>query len=131
MSISYTDSIKCLGYIFSSNNSDGGEMSRQMRLLYSRSNRLVGMLHFQSFLLHITYNNVYRKIFGLCRRSSAIEMFVTKKIIYFEVLMGKSIFAFISRMSISNNNIICITLYFWVLREKFLKSGPDKLFLWA
>ena len=37
----YTDSIKYLGYIFSSNNSDDAEMLRQLRLLYYRSNRLV------------------------------------------------------------------------------------------
>ena len=41
MPISYTDSIKYLGYIFSSNNDDDAEMLRQMRLLYCRSNRLV------------------------------------------------------------------------------------------
>ena len=41
MSISYKDSIKYLGYIFSNNNNDDAEMLRQMRLLYCRSNRLV------------------------------------------------------------------------------------------
>ena len=45
LSISYTDSIKCLGYMFSSNNSDDNEMLRQMRLLYCRSNRLFGMFN--------------------------------------------------------------------------------------
>ena len=41
MPISYTDSIKYLGYIFSNSNNDDAEMLRQMRLLYCRSNRLV------------------------------------------------------------------------------------------
>ena len=41
MPISYTDSIKYLGYIFSNNNNDDAEMLRQMRSLYCRSNRLV------------------------------------------------------------------------------------------
>ena len=36
LSISYTDSIKYLGYMFSSNNSDDTEMLLQMRLLYCR-----------------------------------------------------------------------------------------------
>ena len=43
--ISYTDSIKYLGYIFTSDNSDDAEMLRQMRLLYCRSNRLIGMFN--------------------------------------------------------------------------------------
>ena len=37
--ISYTEYIKYLGYMFSSNNSDDNEMLRQMSLLYCRSNR--------------------------------------------------------------------------------------------
>ena len=40
LSTSCTDSIKYLGYMFSSNHSDDTEMLRQMRLLYCRSNRL-------------------------------------------------------------------------------------------
>ena len=43
--ISYTDSIKYLGYIFTSDNSDDAEMLRQMRLLYCRSNRLIRMFN--------------------------------------------------------------------------------------
>ena len=41
--ISNTDSIKYLGYIFTSDNSDDAEMLKQMRLLYCRSNRLIRM----------------------------------------------------------------------------------------
>ena len=44
LSISYTDSINYLGYMFRSNNSDDTEMLRQMRLLYCRSNRLLECL---------------------------------------------------------------------------------------
>ena len=43
--ISYTNSIKYLGYIFTSDNSDDAEMLRQMRLLYCRSNRLISMFN--------------------------------------------------------------------------------------
>ena len=45
LSISYTNSIKYLRYMFSSNNSDDPEMLRQMRLLYCRSNRLFRMFN--------------------------------------------------------------------------------------
>ena len=101
------------------------EMLRQMRLLYYRSNRLVRLFS-KSFCttfycpyfwtqykkatfskLRVAYNNVYRKMLGLCRRSSASEMFVTNNILNFEALIKKSIFAFTSRLSSSNNAIIC------------------------
>ena len=36
----YTDSIKYLGYTFSSNNCDDNDMLKQMRMLYCRNNRL-------------------------------------------------------------------------------------------
>ena len=182
MPISYTDSIKYLGYIFSSNNNDDAEMLRQMRLLYCRSNRLVRLfskhvakLSLLSYVevfaqrftvlfskcsktvlielcrsfcttfycpyfwtqykkatfskLRVAYNNVYRKILGLCRRSSASEMFVTNNILNFEALIRKSIFAFTSRLSISNNAIICTIQKSWVIRETVWKSWTDKLYL--
>ena len=55
-------------------------------------------LHFLSFMLHII-NNVYRKVFGLKRRSSASKMFVLNNISNFEALMRKSIFAFTTRFT--------------------------------
>ena len=136
MPISYTDSIKYLGYIFSNNNNDDTEMLRQMRLLYCRSNRLVRLFSkcsktvlielcrnfAQRFTvpifwtqykkaifskLRVAYNNVYRKILGLCRRSSASEMFVTKNILNFVAFMRKSIFAFTSQQChYYNSNIL-------------------------
>ena len=135
MPISYTDSIKYLGYIFSNNNNDDAEMLRQMRLLYCRSNRLVRLFSkcsktvlielCRSFCttfycpyfwtqykkatfskLRVAYNNVYRKILGLCRRSSASEMFVTNNILNFEALMRKSIFAFLQCHYLHNSKIL-------------------------
>ena len=44
--------------------------------------------------LHAAYNNVYRKILGLCRQSSASEMFITNNVLNFGALIRKSIFAF-------------------------------------
>ena len=132
--ILYTDSIKYLGYMFSSNNSDDNEMLRQMRLLYCRSNRLFRMLNkcsknvlielCRSFCttfycpyfwtaykkttfskIRVAYNNVYRKLLGLCRRSSVSEMFAMNNISNFEALIRKSIFAFKTRLSNSDNTI--------------------------
>ena len=77
--------------------------------------------------LRVAYNNVYRKILGLCRRSSASEMFVTNNILNFEALMRKSMFAFTSRLSISNNAIL--VRLSWIIRETVWKSWTDKLYL--
>ena len=41
----FNNSVKYLGYMFSSNNSDDIEILRQMRLLYCRSNRVFKMFN--------------------------------------------------------------------------------------
>ena len=121
--------------MFSSNNNDDNEMLRHMRLLYCRSNRLFGMFNKCSkhvliklcrsfcmtfccpyfWIVHkkttfskirVAYNNVYRKLLGLCRRSSVSEMFAMNNISNFEALIRKSIFAFKTRLSNSDNTII-------------------------
>ena len=121
--------------MFSSNNSDDIEMLRQMRLLYCRSNRLFRMFnkcsknmlielcrsfrttfycpYFRTvhkkatfFKIRVAYNTVYRKLLGLCRRSSASEMFVMNNISNFEALIRTSIFAFKICLSNSDNTII-------------------------
>ena len=156
--ISYTDSIKYLGYIFTSDNSDDAEMLRQMRLLYCRSNRLIRMFNkcSQNVLIElcrsfcttfycpyfwtqhkkatfskfrVAYNNVYRKVFGLKRRSSASEMFVLNNISNFKALVRKSIFAFITRLSNSKNAIICTIQRSWVIRDLIWKVWTDKLYI--
>ena len=101
-----------------SNNSDDNEMLRQMRLLYCRSNRLFRMFNkcskhvlielCRSFCttfycpyfwtaykkttfskIRVAYNNVYRKLLGLCRRSSVSEMFAMNNISNFEALIKR------------------------------------------
>ena len=52
---------------------------------------------------------------GLCRRSSASEVFLTNNVLNFEALMRKSIFAFIGRFSISNSAIICKVQKSWTI----------------
>ena len=95
-------------YMFSSNNNDDTEVLRQMRLLYYRSNRLFRMfnkcskmcllncveVYVRHFIvltfglftkkgtfstIRVSYNNVYRKLLGLCRRSKASKMCVINK----------------------------------------------------
>ena len=53
--------------------------------------------------LRAAYNNVYRKVFVLKRRSSASEMFVLNNIYNCNGLMRKSIFALTTRLAIFEN----------------------------
>ena len=57
--------------------------------------------------LRVSYNNVFRKAFGLKRQSSASEMFVLNNISNFKALMRKSIFAVTTRLTNSKNATIC------------------------
>ena len=43
--LDYTDSIKYLGFTFSSDKKDDNDMLRQMRILYTKSNRLLRLFH--------------------------------------------------------------------------------------
>ena len=126
--IMYTDSIKYLGFTLTSNNCDDADILKQRRMLYCRSNRLVRLFNncskpvllelCRSFCtvfycpyfwtnskktifskIRVAYNNVYRKILGVSRRSSASAMFVTNDIPNFEAFLRKSIYSFTSRIS--------------------------------
>ena len=94
---------KYLGFTFSDSKSDDCDMLRQMRLLYAKSNKLlrtfshcstdVKITLFQSYCtalycpylwndykkstfskVRVAFNNAYRKIFGLPKRSSATNL---------------------------------------------------------
>ena len=41
----YTDSIKYLGFTFTGNNCEDADILKQMKMLYSRSNRLVRLFN--------------------------------------------------------------------------------------
>ena len=43
--IPYTDSIKYLGFVFTCSHKDDTDITRQIRILYARTNRIVGMFH--------------------------------------------------------------------------------------
>ena len=132
----YTNFIKYLRYIFTSDNSDDAGMLRQMRLRYCILNRLIRMFnkcsqnvlielcrsfcttfycpHFWTHhkkttfsKLRVAYNNVYCKVVGLKRQSSDSVMFVLNNISNFEAPMRKSIFAFPTRWTNFKNAISC------------------------
>ena len=98
LSILYADSIKYLGFIFTSNNCDDSDILKQMRMLYCRSNRLVRHYcpyfwtqYYKTTLsnIRVAYNNAYRKILGVSRRASASGMFVSNDIPNFLIFSPK------------------------------------------
>ena len=133
--LDYTDSIKYLGFIFSSDKKDDNDMLRQMRILYTKSNRLLRLFHccsidvklalFRSYCtcfycpflwthykksthskLRVAFNNVYRRILKLPPRSSASTMYAVIHIDSFEILVRKRVVGFTERLKVSENLII-------------------------
>ena len=105
--LKYTDDIKYLGFTFSSDQKDDKDLLRQLRLLYTKSNRLLRLFYHCStdvkialfgsyctcfycpFLwthykksthskLRVAFNSVYRRILKLPPRSSASTMYAIK-----------------------------------------------------
>ena len=101
-------------------------MLRQMRLLYAKSNTLlrtfshcssdVKVTLFQSYCaalycrflsndyknstfskIRVAFNNAYRKIFGLPKRSTASAMYATHNICNFETMLRRNIYGFMQR----------------------------------
>ena len=54
--LGYTDNIKYLGFTFSSDKKDDNDMLRQMRILNTKSNRLLRLEH----LIHCCSTDVFR-----------------------------------------------------------------------
>ena len=135
--LDYTDSIKYLGFKFSSDKKDDNDMLRQMRILYTKSNGLLRLFHccsidvklalFRSYCtcfyypflwthykksthskLRVAFNNVYRRILKLPPRSSASTMYAVNHIDSFEILVRKRVVGFTERLKVSENLIISI-----------------------
>ena len=136
--LEYTNSTKYLGFTFSSDKKDDNDMLRQLRILYTKSNRILRLFNccsidvklalFRSYCacfycpylwthykksthskLRVAFNNVYRRILKLPSWSSASTMYTVNHIDSFEVLVRKRVAGFIERLKDSNNSIIfCI-----------------------
>ena len=133
--LKYADNVKYLGFTFSSDQKDDNDILRQLRMLYTKSNRLLRLFHHCSvdvklallqsywtcfycpFLwthykksnyskIRVAFNNVYRRILKLPSRSSASTMYVVNNIDSLEVLVRKRIFGFMERLNNSDNTII-------------------------
>ena len=79
--------------------------------------------------IRVAHNNVYRKLLGLCHRSSASKMIVMNHDLNFEALIRKSIFVFKTRLSNSDNTIICTLQSSWVKIDTIWKVWKDKIYV--
>ena len=135
-------------------------MLRQMRSLYAKSNMLlrtfsqcsiyVNFILFQSYCttlycpflwtdykkstftkIRVTFNNAYRKNFGLPKRSSASTMYAHHNICRFETMLRQTIFGFMRRLEKSTNTIICTLYQSWIVRFEIWNSWIGTLYLTA
>ena len=157
--LKYADNVKYLGFTFSSGQKDDNDILRQLRMLYTKSNRLLRLFHhcsvdvklalFRSYctcfycpflwthykksnyskLIRVAFNNVYRCILKLPSRSSASTMYVVNNIDSLEVLVRKRIFAFMERLNNSDNTIIKCISNSWILKFDILSPWNDLLFI--
>ena len=116
---------------FSSDRKDDNDILRQLRMLYTKFNRLLRLFHhcsvdvklalFYSFStcfyctflwthykksnynkLRVAFNNAYRRILKLPSRSSASTMYVVNNIDSLEVLVRKGIIIFVFLKRLNN-----------------------------
>ena len=119
--LKYVAESKYLGFSFCDSKQDDNDILRQMRTVYAKSNTLlrtfshcstdVKVTLFQSYCtalycpflwsdykkstfrkIRVAFNNAYRKIFGLPKRSSASAMYAEHNICNFETTIRKSIY---------------------------------------
>ena len=77
--------------------------------------------------VRVAYNNVYRKLLWLCCRSSDSEMFVMNNISNLQELIRKSILAFKTSWSNSDNTIISTLHSSMVVAETIWKVSKPRL----
>ena len=61
--LDYTDSIKYLGFTFSSDKKDDNNMLRQMKVFYTKANRLLRLFHCCSTDVNLTIFRSYCSCF--------------------------------------------------------------------
>ena len=137
--LKYVAESKYLGFSFCDSKQDDNDILRQMRTVYTKFNTLlrtfshcsidVKVTLFQSYCtalycpflgsdykkstfrkIRVAFNNAYRKILGLPKRSSASAIYAQHNICNFETTIRKSIYGFMQRLENSTNSII-YTLY--------------------
>ena len=80
--------------------------------------RICGMITKNQHLVkvRVAFNNAYRKIFGLPKRSSSSTMYANNNICNFETTLRKNTFGFMQRLEQSTNSIISTLYQSWIVR---------------
>jgi len=131
----YTQTVKYLGVLLTSDCRDNEEMLRQVRGLYARCNTVLRKFKdcsfdvkkhlFQTYCTNfycaqlwcnyskqafnkvkVAYNNVFRFLFKYDRRCSTSQMLITNNVLNFDSLMRKCIFNFRNRVNMSSNSLL-------------------------
>ena len=79
--------------------------------------------------IRVAFNNAYRKIFGLPKRSSASAMYATHNICNFETMLRKNIYGFMQRLEHSTNTIIRNLYQSWIVRCDIWSSWIKSLYV--
>ena len=111
--LKYADNVKYLGFTFSTDQKDDNDILRQLRMLYTKSNRLVSLFHHCPVVVKVALLHnyctcfyspfrwalyKYRVVVKLSSLSSASTMYVVKNADSFEVLIRKRIIWFYERI---------------------------------
>ena len=79
--------------------------------------------------IRVAFNNAYRKIFGVPKRSRASAMYATHNICNFESMLRKNIYGFMQRLEHSTNTIIRNLYQSWIVRCDIWSSWIKSLYL--
>ena len=93
--------------------------------------RICGMITKKSTFskVRVAFNNAYRKIFGLPKRSSASTMYANNNICNFETTLRKNTFGFMQRLEQSTNSIISTLYQSWIVRFDIWNSWIKSLYV--
>ncbi len=79
--------------------------------------------------IRVAFNNVYRRIFSLPRRSSASAMYANNNIDNFETLLRKSTYKFMQRLDKSDNLIVKSIQNSWIMKFDIWKPWIKLLYV--
>ena len=137
---------------------DDVEISKQIRTLYIRSNKLLRMFSyytidvekelFRSYCsslyccslwsdyrkatyrkLTVAFNNIHRRMLGLPWRCSASAMYAYHDLPNIDTVIRRSLFGFIQRLSVSQNSIVRSIEQSWFVRIKLWDFRTKILYL--
>ena len=142
----------------SEDQSDDVEISKQIRILYIRSNQLLRMFSYCtidvkkellrsycSFLyccslwsdyrkatyrkLTVAFNNIHRRMLAIPWRCSASAMYANYDLPNIDTVIRMSLFGFIQRLSASQNSILCSNEQSWFVIIKLWDFWTKILYL--